>query len=77
MWFSPISLSLYLVGGCLCQVNLLVRDTKSFAGNLDHLRVEALTHLGATVTQQNRPVLVNLEEREKLLSTLLKRQMPY
>jgi len=53
-----------LISGCFRQMNLFVWNSKGLAGNLDHLGVKALTHFSASMTQENRAILINLRRRK-------------
>ena len=52
----------HLVGAGGCQPYLLQRDPQRRGGDLEHLRVEPLPHLGAAVVDQDRAVLVDVDQ---------------
>ena len=57
----------HLVGAGRRQPDLLQRDAERGRGDLDHLGVQALAHLGAAVVDQHRAVLVDVHERAGLV----------
>lgn len=56
----------YLIGAGLRDVNGGERDAEGAGGDLRHFGVQALTHLGAAVRHQHRPVVVHVNERARL-----------
>ena len=57
----------HLVGPRGREPDPLQRHAESGGGHLEHLGVQALAHLGATVVDEHRPVLVDVHERAALV----------
>ena len=56
-----------LVGAGRGQPHLRQRDAERGGGDLEHLGVQPLAHLGAAVVDQHRPVLVDVHQRARLV----------